>query len=461
MNGTYTTEYFDIIDSLQGDIPGRLGAARFMQQSSAIVHGEVVPSTFVPRLYGAETRALFTDATNMISSILGKAMDRFVSDERYRSLFGFGDRIVELALAPRDYASHIPIARFDLFLNEETGEWHFCEFNTDGTSGMNEDREIFRSIESSPSYRTFSERHHTESNELFDSWIDTFLSVYRSSSKAVSHPTVAICDYLDHSTTQELEAYCNRFNERGVSCRMVDVRALRFDEGSNMLLDGDGTPIDAVWRRFVCKDVLERWDESQALVSAIMQGGTVLIGGFLNQIAHDKRIFKVLRDPLTQEFLSAEEREFVEQHIPFTEYLDSDLIDIEDIAANKDSWVIKPTDDYGASDVFVGPMYSENEWRDIVSTHADAASGRPFLAQRFVSPYATLTMPAEVLTDADASTQSGNSLPQQAPRAPYNNLTGMYAFDGRFSGVFSRLGPHSIVCGPYGGVTAATVWVDC
>lgn len=461
MNTAYTTEYFDILDSLQGDLPGRLAAARFMQQSSAIVHGEVVPSTFVPRLYSAETRALFVDATNTISSILGKAMDHFVADEQYRSLFGFDDRIVALALAPRAYASHIPIARFDLFLNEETGEWHFCEFNTDGTSGMNEDREIFRSIEGSPSYQAFSECHHTEPNELFDSWIDTFLSVYRSSPKAVSHPTVAICDYLDHSTTQELEAYCDRFNERGVSCRMVDVRALRFDEKSNTLFDADGTAIDAVWRRFVCKDVLERWDESQALVSAILHGGTVLIGGFLNQIAHDKRIFKVLRDPLTQEFLSATEREFVERHIPFTEYLDSSLIDVGEVAANKDSWVIKPTDDYGASDVFVGPMYSESEWRDIVAAHADATSGRPFLAQRFVAPYATLTMPAETLPDPDASTPSDHALPLQAPRALYNNLTGMYAFDGKFSGVFSRLGPHSIVCGPFGGVTAATVWVDC
>lgn len=162
MNGTYTTEYFDIIDNFQGDLPGRLTAARSMQQSNAIVHGEVVPSTFVPRLYGAEARALFVDATDTISSILGKVMDHFVSDERYRALFGFDDRIVELALAPRGYVSHIPIARFDLFLNEETGEWHFCEFNTDGTSGMNEDREIFRSIEGSPSYQVFSERHRTE-----------------------------------------------------------------------------------------------------------------------------------------------------------------------------------------------------------------------------------------------------------------------------------------------------------
>lgn len=425
------------------------------------MHGEVVSSTFVPRLYGAEARALFANATNTISSILGKVMDRFADDEQYRSLFGFDDRIVELALAPRGYSSHIPIARFDLFLNEETGAWHFCEFNTDGTSGMNEDREIFASIQGSRSYRLFSERYRARPNELFDSWIDTFMSIYRSSPKAVSRPIVAICDYLDHSTTKELEVYCDRFNERGVDCRIADVRALRFDERSNALLDMDGTPIDAVWRRFVCKDVLERWEESQALVFAILRGGTVLIGGFLNQVAHDKRIFKVLRDPLTKAFLSEAEQEFVERHIPFTEYLDSRLIDVGAVAASKDSWVIKPTDDCGASDVFVGPMYSEGEWREIVGAHADGASGRPFLAQRFISPYVTLTMPAEEPTDLDASASLEREPSGQAPRALYNNLTGLYAFDGNFSGVFSRLGPHSIVCGPHGGITAASVWVDC
>lgn len=31
MNGKYTAEYFDIVDSLQGDLPGRLAAMRFMQ----------------------------------------------------------------------------------------------------------------------------------------------------------------------------------------------------------------------------------------------------------------------------------------------------------------------------------------------------------------------------------------------------------------------------------------------
>lgn len=460
INGKYTKEYFDIIDGLEGDLPGRRAAARFMRQSSAIVHGEVTPSTFVPRLYGADSRALFVDATATISSILGKVMDRFVEDGRYRALFDFDDRIVELALAPRGYGSHIPIARFDLFLNEETDEWYFCEFNTDGTSGMNENREIFKSIEGSPSYRLFCERHRTEPDELFDSWIDTFLSVYRSSPQAASHPTVAICDYLDHSTTNELEVYRERFNERGVDCRVIDVRALRFEERSNALLDSDGRTIDAVWRRFVCRDVLERWDESRALISAVLRGATVLIGGFLNQVAHDKRVFRVLRDPLTQAFLSEAEREFVRRHIPFTEYLDCRVIDVDAIAADKDSWVIKPTDDYGASDVFVGAMYSEGEWREIVGAHADGRGGRPFLAQRFVSPYATLTMPAETPVDLDDSEVSRRKS-RRAPRALYNNLTGLYAFDGKLSGVFSRLGPRAIVCGPYGGVTAATVWVDC
>ena len=42
----------------------------------------------------------------------------------------------------KKYDCNIPIARIDIFYDEETGGFKFCEFNTDGTSAMNEDREL-------------------------------------------------------------------------------------------------------------------------------------------------------------------------------------------------------------------------------------------------------------------------------------------------------------------------------
>ena len=51
-DATYTREYFEILDELDGDIDGRRQAAAYMASSTAIVHHRVVASSFVPRLFG-------------------------------------------------------------------------------------------------------------------------------------------------------------------------------------------------------------------------------------------------------------------------------------------------------------------------------------------------------------------------------------------------------------------------
>ena len=52
-NADYTREYFAIMESLQGDVPGRRAAYEYLQGSTAIVHHQVVAASFVPRLFDA------------------------------------------------------------------------------------------------------------------------------------------------------------------------------------------------------------------------------------------------------------------------------------------------------------------------------------------------------------------------------------------------------------------------
>ena len=54
-NADYTREYFQIIDELDGDIESRRAAFNYMQDSTAIVHHQVVASSFVPRLFNRKT----------------------------------------------------------------------------------------------------------------------------------------------------------------------------------------------------------------------------------------------------------------------------------------------------------------------------------------------------------------------------------------------------------------------
>lgn len=451
-NADHTREYFEIADALGGDVEGRRSAHRLMQESTAIVHHEVVASTFIPRLFNAQTYRTMKETAETVHRILCKVIARYLEDPSYRRAFEFDSRLEELILLPRGYRSLLPFARVDTFLNEDDYGVKFCEFNGDGSSGMNENREITTSITGSATFEEFSRRHRTQGCELFESWVDTFMRIYAGYEHRVENPRIAICDYLENGVVDEFHIYAGLFKQRGVACTVVDVRDLHFD--GNVLTDPEGGQIDAVWRRCVTNDVIAHWDESQQLIDAVKAEKVALVGSFAGHIVHDKQIFKVLFDERTVAFLDADEVSFIERTVPLTAFLDEEHVNLPQIRANKDEWIIKPTDRYGADDVYAGCSTSQEEWEELVDRFANGRTGFPFIVQRYIRPFKTETLPP----DKDIDRLSDDEV-SRTPQL-YNNLNGLYIYDGTFVGVFSRLGPQPTISKKMEGITAATIWVD-
>ncbi len=453
-NRRLTAEYLDVVRSLGGDVPSRRAAAAFMEASTAVVHGTVVESSFLPKLFDDASFRILQHAAATMYSIMAKVTRRYVDDPSFRGLFELDARLEELIALPRGYDAVIPVCRVDVFFDEDAGTVKFCELNTDGTSGMNENREITRSILPSESLREFARRHRVEPCELVDSWVRAFAEDYRQ--WAVSHegapavPAIAICDYLEKATLSEFEVYRQAFREAGFSCAICDIRDLRFEGGR--LLDAEGGVVDAVWRRAVTSDVLARWDESRALLEAATSDAVCLIGSFAGSLTHDKQVFRVLHDPRAKAILTDEERAFVEATVPFTAFLAADSVDLAAVKASKDRWVIKPSDLFDATDVFLGCMQDQKTWEALVDRFADGASGVPFLLQEFVTLFKTEVLPPDAgILEADEAHP-----PRVCPQL-WNNLSGLYLYNGEFVGVFSRQGPRPIITG---NMTAATLWVD-
>ena len=141
-NADYTREYFQIMDALGGDVAGRRAAYDYMQSSTAIVHHRVVACSFIPRLFNRKTYDTMKETAETAHRILVKVIERYLADPEYRRAFDFDPRLEELILLPRGYDSVLPFARVDTFLDEDDYRVKFCEFNADGSSGMNENREI-------------------------------------------------------------------------------------------------------------------------------------------------------------------------------------------------------------------------------------------------------------------------------------------------------------------------------
>ncbi len=451
-NGAYTQEYFDIMDELGGDIAGRRAAYDYMEHSTAIVHHQTISTSFVPRLYDARTRDIMRETVEVTHRILCKVIEHYLADPDYRTIFDYDPRLAELILVPRGYDAVLPFARFDIFLDEDTGDVAFCEFNGDGSSGMNENREITHSIENTATFKEFARRHRVEACELFDSWVADFIGIYNTYKGRVEHPRFAICDYLENGVVDEFHLFAKRFEEKGYPCCVCDVRDLAFD--GEVLRDKQGQPVHAIWRRCVTNDVLEYWDESQALIEAVRAEKVALIGSFAGHIVHDKQIFEALFHPKTRAFLTPEENAFVERTVPQTRYLDEHEVDLASIRANKDAWIIKPTDAYGAADVYAGCFQTQEKWDELIDRFANGAAGAPFLVQRYITPYKTHILEP----DHDIASLTDDEVDRAG--AMYNNLEGLYCYNGRFQGVFSRLGPYPTISKPMKGITAATVWVD-
>ena len=449
-NAELTQEFLDIMARLNGDIESRRKTYAYMQDSTAIVHHQVVASSFVPRLFNEQTRDTMKYIAETAHRILVKVIERYLEDAEYRAAFTFDPRLEELILLPRGYASVLPFARVDTFLDEETYLATFCEFNGDGSSGMNENREITVSVAGSQTFRTFVENHHIETCELFHAWVEKFVEIYRSYEHAVEEPRFAIVDYLENGVVDEFKLFKQFFRIKGYPCEIVDVRDLSFD--GRRLRDAQGFSIDAIWRRCVTNDVIEHWDESQALIEAVRMQKVALIGSFAGHIVHDKQIFHVLHDARTQAFLTDEERFFVQETVPYTAFLTPDEIEKQDAHATKDAWIVKPSDHYGADQVYAGCALTQDEWDAKLDELADGSRGT-FILQRYVTPFKTLTLPPDTgideLADDEISSQP----------VAYNNINGLYLYDGEFVGVFSRLGPLPTISKDMQGMTAATVWV--
>lgn len=455
-NALYTKEYLDIVSSLEGDEPGRRSARKHMEESTAIYHGVVVDSSFVPRLYSAETFDRFKYIAETTYKILCKVMREYLENPAYRHVYDLDPRLVELILLPRDYEALLPFARVDLFLNEDTMQAAFCEFNADGSSGMNENREITASVAQTETFKRFAAAHtlRTCNEDLFGGWVEEFLNIYSTYAFKVEKPHVAIVDFLENAITEEFKIFAKLFAERGIECSVYDVRDLEFTDGrlvgTKAFYGRDNAPIDAIWRRSVTNDIMDNWEESQPLIEAVRARKVALIGSFAGHLVHDKQIFQVLFKDETRALLTPEECAFVDELVPFTNFLDESFVNLEEVKANPEQWIIKPTDAYGSKDVFAGKDFSLDAWAQIVDDHANGNAGAPFIVQRYCTPWKTDVLP---LYGEEADYARSEPI-------PYNNLEGLYVYNGRFTGVFSRLGPLPVICKKTRGITAATIWVE-
>lgn len=407
-----------------------------IQNSVLCYKGRCVQSPAVPKVYSRRDADLIEKFVADCFGVFNKVIDRYFADENYRRLFPFSPELERLILLPAQYACRVPMARVDFFFNEETKAIKLCEINTDGTSAMNEDRILGGLLHKNRAYQQFAETHVCRPFELFNSWVDEFLALYREYSQSDALPIVAIVDFLEKATLPEFKQFVLAFAERGVKAEIVDIRDVQYIDGS--LLTPGGEKIDAVYRRAVTSDIMANYDQVQPFLQGALAGAACLVGGFRTQIIHNKALFGILHREETLAFLTPEESAFVLRHVPLTYPLLPTYIEKHNVLANKDFWIIKPYDSYGSRGVYAGIDCDQSEWDRLVRECA----GDGYLMQEYCAPYRS---------------QNIDFTDEQPKARPFCNITGVFCYNERPYGIYSRLSKGNVISSQYDEKTIATL----
>jgi hypothetical protein len=126
-------------------------------------------------------------------------------------------------------------------------------------------------------------------------------------------------------------------------------------------------------------------DELGALLQAAKDRAITMVNPFRCKPIHKKAIFAVLTDDELQSLFTAEERDAIRAHVPWTRLVregrttrDGAAIDLPPwILANRENLVMKPNDEYGGKGVFIGWETSPADWAQALAT----ALAEPYVVQ--------------------------------------------------------------------------------
>lgn len=414
------------------------GAAikEYLDHSTAAYNGLVVHTLHIPKIFTEKEIEYFRWIVKTTYSILTKVIREYIDNPAYRKYFPFSKELEELILVPNLYDSLLPVARFDIFFNEETWDFKFCEINTDGTSAMNEDYVLNQALAFNDAHQEMLKKYAFSTFELYDSLVESFMKLYDTYEKKVENPYIVITDFMDHCCVNEFKEFAARFQKAGYETEICNIRDMTYRDG--VLYSAAGHPIDLIYRRAVTCDIMAHYDEIQPFIQAVKDQNVCVMGSICTQIPHNKWLFKMLRDNATMKLLTEEEQKFVTDHIPYTNLMDDRFCRMDEILDDKDRWIIKPLDSYASRGVFAGIDYSDDDWEDIIHRHWN----KNYIYQEYYHPYRTDNI---CFRDAHPEFHS------------YTNMSGLYVYNGEFAGIYSRLSTGGIISSQYNERAVATL----
>jgi hypothetical protein len=379
MRESAIAEYDELLradDELTPELFARL--KRGMRERRLVYGAREVGVSLRPHLLTRAQYDYLARASEVLAGAFERLSEAFVAEPRLMARVGMTELETKFALVEPGYRCPAVTTRLDAFTSGDSVK--FVEYNAENPSSLPDQRGLNEVLREVPAMREFARRHgltqFDPASALLSSLTETFREWSGGSSRA---PNVAIVDWANLPTAPEFRLLCDYFNSRGVPTIVCSPEEVEYDGAS--LRRGDFR-VDLVYKRIIIHELLTVCGEDHPLLRAYADGRVCLVNSLRCKPLHKKAAFELLTDDEDSQVirLTAEERKVVRACVPWTRRVSQrattrggERVDlIEHVRRRRESFVIKPNDDYGGRGVVVGPRVSQSEWDDALASALDA-----------------------------------------------------------------------------------------
>jgi hypothetical protein len=341
-----------------------------------------------PRFFTAEQYRFLQERCAILLRAFDRAYHAAIADAVLRRQFGLVDW--EEALLEHDpgFPDTSPVSRIDAFYLPEQDVMHLTEYNAETPAGAAYGDALTEAFYALPVMRSFLRRFDLRPLPSRHGVLHALLGAYaqwRGGRKNPTTPRIAILDWREVPTYNEFLLWVDYFRARGLEARIVDPRETELEGGR---LVADGQPIDLIYKRVLISELVERGGRDHPVVRAVESGAVCMVNPFRCKLLHKKASLAVLSDERNVGLFSADERQAIDAHIPWTRVVAERKTRHEDrtvdlvpfMIEQRERLVLKPNDAYGGAGIVLGWEVDSATWEASVRT----ALTEPFVVQERV-----------------------------------------------------------------------------
>jgi hypothetical protein len=357
-----------------------------------------------PRFMTLANYRLLQRRVRLLMRAFGKAYQRAVADQAFRAQFRLADWEERLIRHDPGFREPSPTSRVDAFVMDEAGTMALTEYNAETPAGAGYNDALVASFADLPIMRAFGRRYEAMPLLARHGVLHVLLDAYEEWAGRREIPRVAIVDWPEVPTRSEFVLFQEYFRAVGVEAVIADPREMTLQGGR---LHAGGGPVDLVYKRVLLAELVERCGAATPLLQAVAGRAVCMVNPPRCKILHKKASLAVLSDERNQPLFTAEERESIEAHIPWTRVMEERRTEhggkgvdqVPFVLGMRHRLVLKPNDDYGGAGIVLGWETDDTGWERAVAQ----ALASPYIVQERVGipsePYPSLVDGRVVFAD--------------------------------------------------------------